>query len=72
MLIRVWIERAQPLAGTASTEESEPLRFDGWVELLRAISELVDAAPSSDEDADAEEWPMQGDQTGDNGGRGAG
>ena len=53
MLIRVWIEDTQPLAGTAATEGSEPLRFDGWLELLRVVSELVAAAPSSAEDADA-------------------
>ena len=53
VLIRLWIESSQPLAGTAATEGSEPLRFDGWLELLRVVSELVAAAPSSDEDADA-------------------
>ena len=53
VLIRLWIEGSQPPAGTAATEGSEPLRFDGWLELLRVVSELVAAAPSSDEDADA-------------------
>jgi hypothetical protein len=52
VLIRLWIEGSQPLAGTAATEGGEPLRFDGWLELVRVVSELV-AAPSSDEDADA-------------------
>ncbi len=65
MLIRIWIERTQPLAGTAATEGSDPLRFDGWLELLRVISELVAAAPSGGEDADATAKPMQGNQTGD-------
>jgi hypothetical protein len=58
VLIGVWIERTQPLAGTAATEGAEPLRFDGWLELLRVIAELVGAAPSGGEDADAAE-PMQ-------------
>ena len=40
MLIRVWIEGSQPLAGTAAVEGGEPLRFDGWLELLRVVSEL--------------------------------
>jgi hypothetical protein len=53
VLIRLWIEGSQPLAGTAATQASEPLRFDGWLELVRVVSELVAAAPSSDEDADA-------------------
>jgi hypothetical protein len=47
VLIRVWIERREPLAGTATTKGSEPLRFDGWLELLGVVSELVAAAPSS-------------------------
>jgi hypothetical protein len=53
VLIRLWIDGSQPLAGTAATEGREPLRFDGWLELLRVVSELVATAPSSDEDADA-------------------
>jgi hypothetical protein len=44
VLIRIWIKGTQPLAGTAVTEGSEPLRFDGWLELLRVVSELVAAA----------------------------
>jgi hypothetical protein len=41
VLIRIWIHRTDPLAGTAATEQSGPLRFDGWLELLRVISQLV-------------------------------
>jgi hypothetical protein len=41
VLIRVWIERAEPLAGTAAVEGAEPLAFQGWLELLRVLSELV-------------------------------
>ena len=44
MLIGLWIEGAQPLAGTAVAEGSEPRRFEGWLELLRVVSELVAAA----------------------------
>lgn len=53
VLIRLWIADSQPLVGTAATEGSEPRRFDGWLELLRVVSELVTVPPSSDEDADA-------------------
>jgi catechol 2,3-dioxygenase-like lactoylglutathione lyase family enzyme len=49
MLIRIWIERSRPLAGTAAIEGSEPLRFEGWLELLRAVSELVAASAGGDE-----------------------
>jgi hypothetical protein len=52
VLISVWIEASQPLAGTAAIEGGEPLRFDGWLELLRVVSELVDAAPRGGGDAD--------------------
>ena len=55
MLIRIQIEGTQPLAGTAATKGSKPLRFDGWLELLRVVSELVAAA----------EEPMQEGQQGD-------
>jgi hypothetical protein len=65
VLIRVWIDGTQPLAGTAATEGREPLHFDGWLELLRVVSELVGAAPSSGADADAAEEPTQGNQQGD-------
>jgi hypothetical protein len=45
MLIHVWIEGSQPLAGTAAIEGSEPLHFDGWLELLWVVSELVAVGP---------------------------
>ena len=41
VLIRIWIERAEPLAGTAAVEGAEPLAFQGWLDLLRVLSELV-------------------------------
>jgi hypothetical protein len=55
VLIRIWIKGTQPLTGTAATKGSKPLRFDGWLELLRVVSELVAAA----------EEPMQEGQQGD-------
>jgi hypothetical protein len=50
VLIRLRIERTQPLAGTAATNGHEPLRFDGWLELLRVVSELTGSVPSEGED----------------------
>jgi hypothetical protein len=41
MLIRIVIDQVQPLAGTATTEGRDQLRFEGWLELLRVLSELV-------------------------------
>jgi hypothetical protein len=65
VLIHLWIEGTQPLAGTAATKGTEPLRFDGWLELLRVVSELVAAAPWDGEDTDAAEEAIQGNQQGD-------
>ena len=64
MLIRIRISNTQPLTGTAATEGRDPLHFDGWLELLRVVSELVAAAPSSGEAADAAKEPMRGHETG--------
>jgi hypothetical protein len=53
VLIRIWVERTQPLAGTAATGEARPLAFDGWLELLGVLSDLVAAAPCGGEDTGA-------------------
>ena len=55
VLIRIWIEGGQPLAGTAAVEGGEPLRFDGWLELLRVVSELVAAGNTDSRDSDTAE-----------------
>jgi hypothetical protein len=62
MLIRIWIERTQPLAGSAATKGSDPLHFDGWLELLVVVSELVAAAGGGD--VQATDKPLQGNETG--------
>jgi hypothetical protein len=63
MLIHIRIENTQPLSGTAGAKGSDPLPFDGWLELLRVISELVNAAAASGGDGATGE-PMQGNETG--------
>jgi hypothetical protein len=62
MLIRISIERTQPLAGAAATEGGEPVPFEGWLELLRVVSELVAAAGG--EDVSLTDTPMQGNEPG--------
>ena len=42
MLIRIWIHSTHPLTGTAATEECGTLSLDGWLELLRVISQLAE------------------------------
>jgi hypothetical protein len=54
VLIRICVQRPEPLAGSAVTEGSEPLRFEGWLELLAVVAELVAAAPSSGRDKERE------------------
>lgn len=62
MLIRIWIETTQPLAGSAATKGGDPRHFDGWLELLTVVSELVAAAGG--EDAQATDEPLQENETG--------
>jgi hypothetical protein len=68
--IRRWIEGSQPLAGTAATEESEPLRFDGWLELpgsspsCRCAAQHLSAPGAAGDGADAAVRGETGDQTG--------
>jgi hypothetical protein len=49
VLIRIWIRSTQPLAGTAAAKGSGPLHFDGWLELLKVISELAAGDPPARE-----------------------
>jgi hypothetical protein len=57
MLIHLQIENPQPLAGTAASEGSDPLHFDGWLELLTVISELVEGAEEERRDDDGRTTP---------------
>jgi hypothetical protein len=43
MLIRIAIEKTDPLTGTAAAGRRAPVPFVGWLEMLRTISELVGA-----------------------------
>jgi hypothetical protein len=41
MVIRLQIQRLEPLLGTASTYDGSELVFEGWMELIGAIAELL-------------------------------
>jgi hypothetical protein len=41
MEIRIVIQTTEPLAGIAPARGREPMRFEGWLELLRVLSTLV-------------------------------
>jgi hypothetical protein len=43
MVIRLSIEQTEPLMGSATDERGAPVHFVGWMAMLRAISDLVDA-----------------------------
>lgn len=43
MEIRLAIDSTAPLVGTATAGTVEPLHFEGWLELLRAIATLTGA-----------------------------
>ena len=53
MMIRIWIEKREPITGTVATEGQLQLRFEGWLELLAAVSELLAATA-----------PLKGDEEG--------
>ena len=41
MEIHIAIETTEPLTGTARTDTEGPLPFEGWLELLHALSTLI-------------------------------
>ena len=43
MEIRLLIHTMAPLTGTATTGSGDPLHFEGWLELLRALATLTGA-----------------------------
>jgi hypothetical protein len=65
MLIRISVESSQPLAGSAASDDAGPLYFDGWLELLRVLSEFVTPARSSGDDANHAEAALPAKPDGD-------
>jgi hypothetical protein len=41
VVIRLRIQRLEPLLGIASTHDGSELVFEGWMELIGAIAELL-------------------------------
>jgi hypothetical protein len=63
--IHIWIRRREPLVGHASVDGRKPVPFEGWLDLLQRLSDLVWSSP-------AEEPGAEGDVAQcDEGGRGA-
>lgn len=55
-VIRIDVDRSEPLAGTATLEDGDTLAFEGWMELMRVVAELLGATgpPSRDQPGDGE------------------
>jgi hypothetical protein len=41
ILIHVWIHAVEPIAGQAALNGLRPAPFEGWLDLLQRLSELV-------------------------------
>ncbi|MDR7420295.1 MAG: hypothetical protein QN178_15440 [Armatimonadota bacterium] len=59
--INISIQTTEPLAGTATADGREPLRFEGWLELLRAVSTLIGARSTPDPCAGSSTTDPHGD-----------
>ena len=47
MEIRIVIQSTEPITGAARTESAGPLPFEGWLELLHALSTLIEGEVGS-------------------------
>jgi hypothetical protein len=47
MLIRIWRDQSQALSGRVALEDGEPKRFEGWLQLLRILEELLEPGGTS-------------------------
>jgi hypothetical protein len=54
LVIRIAIDTTDPLTGSASAERGGSVPFVGWLELLRAVSELVGQRAEGSRAADEE------------------
>jgi hypothetical protein len=47
VLIRIWPDTVKPLSGRVAVEGAEPRRFEGWLQLLGILAELLEPARAS-------------------------
>jgi hypothetical protein len=47
MLIRIWRDETPTLSGRVALGEGEPRRFEGWLQLLRILAELLEPGGAS-------------------------
>ncbi|HXM56120.1 MAG TPA: hypothetical protein VOB72_12075 [Candidatus Dormibacteraeota bacterium] len=46
MMIRIWLDEAEPPVGRIALGEQEPAWFEGWLQLLGALRERIESAGS--------------------------
>ncbi len=61
-MIRISIETTEPLSGSATKEDAEPLSFVGWLDLLRVLSALVSTEGHSIEERLAASQDVAGEK----------
>jgi hypothetical protein len=42
MLIKIWRETERPLVGRVAQDEEPPRTFEGWLQLLRILADLLE------------------------------
>jgi hypothetical protein len=47
MLIKIWRDETPALSGRVTLGEGEPRRFEGWLQLLRILAELLEPGGAS-------------------------
>jgi hypothetical protein len=47
MLIKIWRDETQALSGRVALGEGESRRFEGWLQLLRILAELLEPGGAS-------------------------
>jgi hypothetical protein len=58
MVIQVSIDTTEPLTGSATRDEHEPVPFVGWLQMLRAVADLVGSSEcAAERPADADQLP---------------
>ena len=66
VVIRISIDQTEPLTGTATTGDEAPVPFEGWMEFLGVVSELLGVpraqagGPDASEIAGLSERPSDG------------
>ena len=65
VVIRISIDQTEPLTGTATTGDEAPVPFEGWMEFLGVVSELLGLPGAQAGGPAAREIARLGDRTSD-------